>query len=259
MNKVVWITGASSGIGKALAYEFAQKGARLILSSRNERALEELRNDLKSGDHLVLPIDLENFSSHKNAVEKAIHHFGRIDILINNGGVSQRGLAAETDFKVDQIILNTNYLGTVSLTKCVLPHLLKENSGHIATISSVAGKFGVRYRSSYSASKHALHGFFDSLRSELRATKVGVTLICPGFIKTGVSINTLDGKAQKYGKMDVAVEMGIPPKVCAQKIIRAIEKRKDEVNICGKEIVPLWLKRFFPSLLNKFMTMVEVK
>jgi short-subunit dehydrogenase len=225
-GKVVWITGASSGIGEALAYELARKNCKLILSARNVEALELVKSKCVNAEVVVLPFDLTDFDSAKNNAEKAVAAFGIIDILINNGGVSQRSLIAETDFEVDKKLMEVDYLGTVAITKALLPHFIKNKSGHFVTITSLMGKFGSPYRSGYCAAKHALHGFFDVLRMEHDKDFLNVTLICPGFIQTNVAINALTANGAKQNQEDEATKNGMPVAIFAKKMVRAVEANK---------------------------------
>ena len=258
-NKTVWITGASSGIGRALTIELS-KDNNLILSSRNKIALENVKNKCENSQNIkILPLDLENYSNFDNLTKQAISFFGNIDILINNGGISQRSLAKETNIKVDKKIMEVNYFGTVALTKAILPHFLENKNGHIIVITSVVGRIGTPLRSSYAASKHALHGFFDSLRAEVFKENIKVTLICPGFVQTNVSINALTGDGSKQNTMDKATANGLKPEYVAKKIRLAIEKNKEEVIIGGlKEKFSVLLKRFFPTLLSKLVRKIPV-
>src|SRR5690606_27687348 len=251
-NKVVWITGASSGIGEALAYEMAKKGARLILSARRKEELERVKGNCPStaqSDVCILPLDVTQSATLALHTQSAIQFFGHIDILVHSSGISQRSFVKDTLLEVDRKIMDVNYFGAVALTKLLLPHFLKRKSGHIVTISSVTGKFGTPYRSGYAASKHALHGFFDSLRAELYydvKEAIKVTLICPGFIHTPITLSAVTGDGTPLGKMDEAKYKGKPADWCARKIIRAIEKEKEEVYIGGKEVLGVYIKRFFP-------------
>jgi len=258
-DKVVWITGASSGIGEALAYAYGRTGARLILSSRNEEKLLEIRSRCAGrSDHVVLPLDLAAPESLEAKSDQALREAGRIDVLVNNGGVSQRSLALETTLEVDRRIMETNFFGTVALTKAVLPSMLKRKNGSIAVVSSLMGKFGTPLRSSYCASKHALHGFFDSLRAEVWRQGISVTVICPGFIRTNISINALTACGDAHGVMDEATARGMLPDTCAERIIAAVEGKKAEVCIGGREVVAVYLKRFAPALLNRIIRKTKV-
>ncbi len=258
-DSVVWITGASSGIGEALAYVYSLKGARLILSSRNFSRLKEVRSRCtRPEEHLVLPLDLADTASIGTGCKEALNHAGRIDTMIHSGGVSQRSLVAGTPLEVDRRIMETNFFGTVALTKAVLPSMLYRKSGRIAVISSLVGKFGTPLRSSYSASKHALHGFFDSLRAEVWDQGIAITMVCPGFIRTRISINALTADGTPQGTMDEAQACGMLPDICAGKILKAIDDKKPEVYIGGREILGVYLKRFAPSLFNRVIRKAKV-
>lgn len=254
-NKVVWITGASSGIGEALAAAFAAQGARIVLSARRAEELQRVKNSIGANDEtaLILPLDLSDTSSVDALTQQVIANFGRIDILINNGGISQRSLTKDTPLEIDRKLMEINYFGTIALTKSVLPHLLRQKSGHIVTISSITGKFGFYLRSAYSASKHALHGFFESLRIEIYKENVQVLLVCPGKIRTNISYNAITENGKAHNKMDESQDKGLSPESCAAQIIRAIEKNKEEVFIGGKELRAVWMKRFFPGLFSKII------
>lgn len=259
-NKVIWITGASSGIGAALAIEFSKKGAFLILSSRNELALKLVRNSCYQSEKVkILPLDLEQYDNFTKTVELALSFFGTIDILINNGGVSQRAKVIDTALEVDKRIMDINYMGTIALTKALLPYFVEHKKGHFVTVTSVVGRAATPVRSSYAASKHALHGFFDSLRAEVFKEHIKVTLVCPGYVKTNLSINALTGNGSQQNKMDDATENGMLPEVFAKKMINAIANEKQEVIIGGsKEHALVYLKRFFPKLLSKIIRKVNV-
>ncbi|HPW68247.1 MAG: SDR family oxidoreductase [Deltaproteobacteria bacterium] len=258
-DRVVWITGASSGIGEALAYAYSEKGARLILSSRNEARLREVRDRCaEPGSHLVVPLDLRDTPCVGAGCAEVLKHMGHVDILINNGGVSQRSLAMETPLDIDRMIMETNFFGTVTLTKAVLPSMAQQRSGRIVVISSLVGRFGTPLRSAYSASKHALHGFFESLRAEVWGLGIGVTLVCPGFIRTNISVNALTGDGSPQGTMDEAQAHGMPPDACARKIIAAVEKGKPEVYIGGRELMGVYIKKFAPGLFDRIIRKARV-
>lgn len=259
-QKTIWITGASSGIGEALYKLYEKKGYKLIISARNVKALEKLKNSAFSPTHTyVLPLDLNDTESFQSKCKEAIEAFGQVDLLINNGGISQRSLAQETRLEVDRKIMDVNFFGTIGLSKALLPHFIKNKKGHYAVVSSLVGKFGSPYRTAYAASKHALHGFFDSLRAEHYKDNIKVTLICPGFIRTKVSINALTGDGSVLNQMDEAQEKGMSPEKCALEIFSALEKNKEEVLIGGKEKYAVYLKRFFPSLFSKILRKAKVR
>jgi short-subunit dehydrogenase len=258
-GKVVWITGASSGIGEALACAFAAAGARVVLSSRNVDRLKETASRCLNPDrHLVLPLDLSDPSNLGDQVRTALDTFGRIDILVNNGGVSQRSFAAETSLDTVRRILETNFFGPVALTGAVLPSMLEQGSGRIVIISSLVGKMGTPLRSAYAASKHALHGYFDSLRAEVQRKGIGVTIVCPGFIRTNISINALTADGSCHGLMDDAQAAGMPADECASRILQAVAAGRDEVCIGGKELLAVHLRRFFPGLYNRLILKAKV-
>jgi len=251
-DKVVWITGASSGIGEALAMAFAQEGAKLVLTARRREELERVKTQtaLPDANVLVLPMDVTQLDHAKPAADQVIAYFGRIDVMIHNAGVSQRSYINDTDLEVYQRLMNVNFFSTVALTKAVLPHMMAQHSGHFIVMSSVAGKIGTIMRSGYNAAKHALQGFYDSLRAEGYPHQIKVTTICPGYIRTNISVNAMDASGSKFGKMDSNQAQGIPAEVCAQKILDAVRKDKKEIYIGGfKEVAAIYLKRFFPNLL----------
>ena len=259
-SKTIWITGASSGIGRALAIAFSGQGAKLILSARNEEKLNEVKEECKNSNQVeVLPLDLASFGSFKEKTSIALSFFDGVDILINSGGISQRALAKDTELNVDRTIFAVNYFGTIGLTKAILPHFINKKSGQIVVISSVVGKIGTPLRSSYSGSKHALHGFFDSLRAELYDDNISVTLICPGFVNTNVSMNALTGDGRKQNKLDSATAKGLKPEDFAKIALRAIDQKKQEIVIAGfREKLAVYVKRFFPLLLSNIVRKSKV-
>jgi len=254
-NKVVWVTGASSGIGEALAKAFAKEGANLILSARRAEELQRVKNELQLPDSsvLILPFDLAAISTFNEQTKKVIETFGHIDILVCNGGISQRSLTKDTPLDIDRKIMEINFFGTIALTKSVLPHLLKQKSGHIVVTSSIAGKFGFYFRSTYSASKHALHGFFESLRMEIFNDNVKVLLVCPGKIRTNISLNAITEDGGKHSKMDAATNLGLSADDCATQILNGIKNNVEELYVGGKELRAVWVKRFFPKLFSKLI------
>lgn len=259
-NKTIWITGASSGIGEALVYELSRQKAKLIISSRRAGELERVKSKCANpGLVTILTLDLSFTDTLYLAAKNAIAVYGYIDILVNNGGISQRALAKDTDIEVDKKIMNINYFGTIALTKALIPHFIERQSGQFVVVSSLVGKFGTPYRSGYAASKHALHGFFDSLRAELYQENVKVTLICPGFIKTEISINALTENGRKLNKMDAAQANGMKPDKCAKLMVSAIQKEKKEVYIGGKEKSGVYLKRFFPGVFARYLRNAKVR
>ncbi len=259
-EQTIWITGASSGIGKALALELHQRGATLILSSRRMEALEEVRQACAQLERVHLaPLDLQDYSSLAPIAQQVITAHGPIDYLVNNGGVSQRAYAVDTALAVDAQIMDINFMGTVALTKAVLPHLQERQQGKVVTVTSMVGKYGTPKRSTYSASKHALHGFMDALRAEVWKDQIAVQLICPGYVQTQISMNAVTGDGSKQQQMDQATAQGIPADRFARKMANAMLGSKPEVYICGaKERAGLYVKRFFPRLFNKLVRKVNV-
>lgn len=255
-NKIVWITGASSGIGESLAYAFANEGADLILSSRNEKELIRVKNTCSNNARAiqVIPLDVSDHQGVFDTAEKLIAERGAIDILVSNAGISQRGLAKDTQFSVDKRIMDVDYFGTIALTKAVLPAMLAAKSGQIVVTTSVTGLVGIPGRSTYSAAKHALHGYFDALRAEVWRENVKVLLVVPGYIKTNISFNALTESGQPQNKMDDGQANGIMPDVLAQKILRAIATGKEELHVAGfRESLAIFVKRFFPRLFSKIV------
>jgi dehydrogenase/reductase SDR family protein 7B len=253
-NAVCWITGASSGIGEELAIQLNDKGARVILSSRNFEQLIQVQKKLKYPEKSdIICIDLEHSEGFNALSSEVVKKYNRIDFLFNNGGISQRGEAAETSLDVDRRIMEINYFGNIAMTKAVLPYMRSQKSGHIIVISSIAGKFGFFLRSAYSASKHALQGFYESLLLEEEKNNIHVTLAYPGKINTPISKSALNSKGESHGEMDHNQETGMSAAVCVHKLLRAVESKKKSVLIGNKEIWAVHIKRFWPNLFWKII------
>lgn len=254
-DQVAWITGASSGIGEALALAFANAGAKLVLSARRKEELERVKKACGLDDTrcLILPLDLSDTSGIDQLTKTVIEKFGRIDLLVNNGGISQRSLAKETPIEIDRKIMEVNYFGQIAHTKSVLPQMLKQKSGHVIVISSIAGKFGFWFRTAYSASKHALQGFYESFRLETEADGIRTLIVAPGKIKTNISVNAVKSDGTSHNSMDKSTESGMSAEECARIILEAIRKNKEEVLIGGREIKAVWIKRYFPGLFGKII------
>jgi dehydrogenase/reductase SDR family member 7B len=251
-DKVIWITGASSGIGEALCHELAVHGAALVLSARREDVLKAVKSTCENSErHLVLPLDMLAPDTFAGAFTEVRDRFGKVDILINCAGISQRANAVDTDLKVDRQLMDLNYFAPITLTKLVLPSMLARGDGQIVVISSMMGKFALPARSAYSASKHALHGFFDALRAEVAGQGVSVTVVCPGYIRTNASFNALEGDGTRHNKLDSDIAGGLAPEKCAQQIVRAIERRRPEVYIARYEKLGLYISRFAPGLFRR--------
>lgn len=249
-QKHVWITGASSGIGKGMATALANEGAKLILSARSEEKLTALKATLKNPEeHIVVPLDLSDSEEVQNRCQDALDKGVNVDILINNGGVSQRGLVREIALDVHRHVMEVNYFGTIAITQALLPTLLK-NHGKVVNISSVAGKVGGQSMSGYAGSKHALIGFMDCLRAEEASNGLTVLNVCPGFVQTNISRNALTADGSEFGEMADSIANGITVDECATAIIKAIKQDKREI-VIGKGLsgwAP-FLKRLFPELL----------
>ena len=262
-NKLVWITGASSGIGKAIALEYAAQGAALILSARRQSELEKVKqdcidvmrqNDIQDNDILVLPLDVTQHETLETITRQAFEFKGKIDVLINNAGVSQRSTCIETDMQTYRTLFEVDVFGQIALTKAVLPLMIEQGSGHIAVTASVSGKIGVPFRTGYCAVKHAMMGFFDSLRSEVAHQNIKVSTITPGYIRTDVARNALKGDGSAAGKTDPEIETGMDVNDCAKAIVKGLNKAKKEIAVGkGIEMYALWIKRFFPSVLPKIL------
>lgn len=261
-GKVIWITGATSGIGLALVRQLSQfPEIKLVLSARKLQSLEKVvaENSIKC-PYLLIPMDLEQPDNFPDLAKQVVEKFGSIDILINNAGISQRSFAKDTSLEVDRRIIATDYIGVVAHTKAVLPYFIKQKSGYFVTVSSLMGKFSAPYRTSYAGAKHALHGFFDALRLEHFYDNIQVLIICPGFVQTNISFNALNGSGELHGKIDNTTANGLTADECAAQIIRSIEKDKKEVIITKtfKEKMGVYLKFFAPGLLDKIILKSEV-
>lgn len=252
-ERTVWVTGASSGIGAALARRIAGAGARVVVSARRIERLEQLRRSLPDGAVHVVPLDLADTASLSEAARRAEALAGPVDVLVNNAGVGQNALALESPTALVEQIMRTNYLGPVTLTGCVLPGMLARGRGQVVVVTSVLGKFGIRRRSAYCASKHALHGYFDALRCELEdqgAKGVEVTLVCPGWVRTELEVRAVTGDGSVRGEGTRAGAGGMAPDRFAERALRAIRRGKKEVCIGGLEVGAVWVKRFAPWLLR---------
>ncbi|MDR1673451.1 MAG: SDR family oxidoreductase [Bacteroidales bacterium] len=257
-NKIIWITGASSGIGEALAYEWSKAGARLILSGRRLGELERVKAACMYSELCVtLPFDLADRQQIETAADRVLQQFGTVDILVNNGGISQRSLVMETDLQVDRRIMEVDYFSGVTLAKKLLPAMTATGGGHIVVISSIVGKFGFPLRSAYSAAKHALHGFYESVWAELHTQGIRVTIVCPGRILTDVSLHALTKDGTPYGIMDHGQKNGITAASCARKIIKAVRSNKKETYIGRQDLLMVYFKRYVPWLYYLLVSRVQ--
>lgn len=263
-DKIIWITGASSGIGEGLVVALARQNAKLILSARRAEELERVKNICVTNGAdpariRLLPLDVSELDTLPAAAVQAHALFGGLDILVNNAGVGMRGFVADTEMAVQQRVMQVNYFGTIALTKSVLTYMQQARRGHIVVISSLSGKLAVPGRSAYCASKHALHGFFDALRGEVYADNIKVTLICPGFVRTHISENALraDG-TRRGGKTDKEHRGGMSPADSAKHILYAIRTGKEEYDYGGKERFVVPIRRLFPWLYSRAIRKVRL-
>lgn len=258
-NKIAWITGASSGIGEALAYQLSSLGCKLIISSNQPNELDVIAHTInqQGGNCRSLPFDLSDAQSIQAIAEKAVSEFGRIDLMFNNCGISQRSLIKETPLENDRKIMEINYFSNIALTKAILPSMIRNGEGHIAVTSSLSGLFGFPLRSAYCASKHALHGFYETLRLEHLQDNIKVTIACPDRVRTNISVNALSADGKSHGQMDKRQDKGITADECAREIIKAVRKEKIVVLIGGAERISVYLKRYLPSLFYKLIARVK--
>ncbi len=258
-GRVVWLTGASAGIGRALADRLAGLGADLILSSNEPAELEGVAEACRQRGVRAHPleIDLADWTTLAAKANEALALFGRIDVLINNGGISQRSLVKDTSLTVDRRMMDIDYFGHMALTKAVLPSMLERRSGHIVVTTSVAGLMGLPFRSAYCAAKHALHGFFEALRYEVRPEGIVVTLVAPAAVKTRIAHHALTADGTRHAQADKDIEAGITPEECARRIVKAIVKNRELV-VIGRGL-PRWgptIKRLAPRLYSRLMRRV---
>jgi dehydrogenase/reductase SDR family member 7B len=252
-GKVVWITGAASGIGEAIAIEYSKGGATVILSDINEEKLKIVATTCENygGRARIAPFNLEDSVQIVKVSEEVLREHPKIHYLYNNGGISQRSYAVETPVAIDRKIMETNFFGAVTLTKQLLPSLISLGGGHIVVTSSVVGKFGFPLRTAYSASKHALQGYFEALRAELYDKNVKVTIVSPGKIRTNISVNAVNKDGSRHGVMDVRQAKGMPADKCARRIITAVNRNKKEIWFAGREVLMVYIRLYLPSLFHR--------
>jgi short-subunit dehydrogenase len=249
-DKVVWITGASSGIGESLVYEFVRRGAIVIASSNDQQGLQLVKEACESRSGMVhcVPFDLSDTGGIENITARQVAHFGKIDFLLNIGGISQRARIDETPMWLDRKIFEINYFGTIALTKAVLPYMIRQKSGHILATSSISGRFGFPLRSAYSASKQALHGFFETLYLENKNSNIRTSVIIPGRVRTSISVHALNPEGKEHGQLDEGQAKGISPDKAAKIIIRGIKRDKREILVGSGELMLLHIRRYLPWL-----------
>lgn len=254
-EKVVWITGASSGIGEALAYACAKRGARLVLSARRDHELLRVKERCKQAEMVeIVPIDITKGEELKLKVDLVITKMGSIDLLVNCAGVSQRSFAVDTSMDVYRKIMEINYFGSVQLSLAVLPHFIAKNAGHFVVMSSVTGKVGLPLRTAYSASKHAVEGFFSALRTETWKTDIKILVVRAGAVRTNIAQNALTGDGTAFNKKDEIIDNGITAEACADAIVKAIVSNKKEVMVgSAKEKFLFVVNRFLPDVAFNFV------
>lgn len=258
-DKVVWITGASSGIGEALAREFAAEGARLVLSARRETELERVRASCARPEaHIVLPLDMTESAALPVHVNTVLERCGHIDVLVNNAGISQRSLVKDTALDVDRRIMEVDFFGPVALMKAVLPHMLARRSGQLVAVSSVVGLVATPWRSAYAAAKHAIVGFCDALRAEVHDDGVQVAVLFPGFVRSNVSLSALTADGSAHGIVDPKQETAMPAEVFARQAVAALARGEERIIIAGREKLAIWLGRLSPGLLARVIRRVNV-
>lgn len=256
-GKVVWITGASSGIGEALAYTFAKQGAKLILSARRADELERVKQacNLPDAEVMILPMDVAEHDKAPQLVQQVLQRFGQIDVLVNNAGLSHWSKIKDTKLEVIKRIMDVNFTGGAALTLAALPSMLQRKQGQIVVVSSILGKIITPKQGAYNASKHAIHGFYDTLRAESGSDGIKVLLVCPGFVRTNVAKNSLDRDGKPINKDNNLIQNGLDPLYVSAQVLKAIESGKEEILLAGgKEKAGVWLKRFFPGLFSKFIS-----
>lgn len=258
-GQVVWVTGASSGIGAALVRQLDAAGARVVLSARRQQALEQVRQQCVHPErHLVLPLDLECPEQFPAAVSQVIESMGHLDILINNGGISQRSLIADTDMSVYRRLMEVNYFSAVALTQAVLPIMQKQKSGHVVVTASIAGLISTRLRSGYGAAKAAIIAFCESLQAEVWDSGIAVTVVCPGGVNTEISTRALVGNGGEHGVMDSLQTQGLSAEECARQILLGIVARKPLLLVAGREKLAVYLKRLSPALSQWLLRHIKV-
>lgn len=250
VDKVVWITGASSGIGEALAYEAAHRGAYLVLSARRETELNRVRKACSDPSRVaVLPLDLWDFAADA-AAARAAGFFGATDVLVNNAGASSRGLVTDTDVSVYRRVMELDFFAPVALTRAVLPEMIARRSGHVVMVGSVVSRVGTPKRSAYAAAKHALAGYTECARAEMHEHQLRFTLVMPGFVRTQVTVNALGTDGKPVGRDSEHNQGGIAPARCAQAVWDGVARNQDEVVVGGMETQIMRIHRLSPRLSN---------
>ena len=258
-GKVAWVTGASSGIGEALVHEFVRRGATVLASSNDSDGLNRVKTECGNKSDMVhcIPFDLSDMKGIELIVEQQVRLFRRIDFLLNIGGISQRARIDETPMWLDRKIFEINYFGTIALTKAVLPFMVRQQSGHVLATSSISGRFGFPLRSAYSASKQALHGFFETLYLENKKYNIRASVIIPGRVRTSISVHALNADGKEHGKLDEGQAKGILPQQAAEIIIRGMVRNKREILVGKNELMMLHIRRYCPWLFFRIADKIK--
>lgn len=250
-NKVIWITGASSGIGEATAYRLAGEHARLILTAMDPVRLQQAADRcraLGAAAATALPCDLADLESLPDLVARAWAVHGRIDIFYNNAGISQRSTVLDTQMQVIRKVMDVDFYAPVVLTKEVLPRMVEQGGGQLVATTSIAGRFGFPLRCAYASAKHALYGFFETVQAECRRQNIRVTIVCPGRVRTNISVRALEKDGRPHGQLDPGQQNGISAERAARQIARAVARERREVLVGRGELLMVWIKRFCPGL-----------
>jgi dehydrogenase/reductase SDR family protein 7B len=258
-GKVAWVTGASSGIGEALVHEFIRRGATVIASSNDPNGLKRVKEECGDKSEMVqcVPFDLSDTTGIAAIVEQQLKSSGRIDFLLNIGGISQRARIDETPLWLDRKIFEINYFGTIALTKAILPYMIKQKSGHVLATSSISGRFGFPLRSAYSASKQALHGFFETLYLENKKQNIRSSVIIPGRVRTSISVHALNAEGKEHGKLDDGQAKGLLPQKAAEIIIRGMIRNRREILVGKNELIMLHIRRWCPWLFFRIADKIK--
>lgn len=259
-NKYTWVTGASSGIGEALAFELTRLGAKLIISSNEPEKLLKVKEEclkIRATEIITAPFDLSNTGDINATAERVLKMTGRIDFLFNIGGISQRARIEDSPLWLDRKIFEINYFGTVCLTKAILPQMIRQKSGHIIATSSITGRFGFPLRSTYSASKQAIHGFIETLYLENKTNNIRASVLIPGRVRTNISFHALEKDGSEHGKLDDGQANGITPEKAASIIVRGVAKNKREILVGSRELTLLYIRRWCPPLFFKIADKIK--
>jgi len=259
-NKVIWVTGASSGIGEACAYELSRHHAKLILTALEEDILQHVKEKcllLGAQDVYLLPADLSQLDFLESLSNNAWNYFGKIDLIYNNAGISQRATTIDTEFSVITKIMDVNYFAPVLISKTILPKMIENGGGQIAVTTSISGKFGFPLRAAYCSSKHALYGFFETVAAEYFNDNIRITIVCPGRVQTKISFYALEKDGKAHGKLDPGQSKGVTAEQAAKKIVRAFEKKRPEILIGKRELLMVYIKRLFPNLCRKLTRKIK--